>query len=318
MTKIINTQPHPFKGAFVRNTNGPIIVPDDLPFPTQQVYNPSPVMYDDKTVLLLSVVPYQNKYLGQTHVAFSDDGINFDINPKPFIDIVRDEYPWNKFWHVIDNRVTKIDDTYYILTPVCVHGFGAPCMVLGKTKDFTKYELMDVVTQPQNRGASLFPEKIDGKYFKLDRPGAENEGGDIWLSSSPDLLHWGGFRPVLADASVSWIFGKIGPTPPVKTDAGWLVIFHGTHKPAGGTVYRIGAFLLDLKEPWKVLGVTKWPLLEPIEEYERHGYCDNCVFPCGVIADHERDELRLYYGAADTYVGLATACLSDVIEACLM
>ncbi len=303
---------------FERYAGNPVISPRDLPFPTQQAYNPSPVMYKGKTVLLVSVLPYEHEYLGQTHVAFSDDGIHFEINPEPFVTIPGPESPWNNFHHIIDSRVTKIDDTYYILTPVAVKGYTSPCMVLGKTLDFITYEKIEVVTQPPNRGASLFPEKINGKYYKLDRPLGGGSGmGTIWLSSSPDLVHWGCFRPVLPECPTVWITSKIGPTPPIKTDQGWLVIFHGVYTGAGGTAYRIGAFMLDLDDPTKVLGVTPHPLLEPEEDYEARGYCYNCVFPCGAIADDKNDLLRLYYGAADTRIGLATASLSGVIQACL-
>lgn len=304
--------------TFNRYEGNPVITPDDMPFPTQQVFNPSPVMYNGKTVLLISVLPYDHQYIGQTHVATSDDGINFEIDPEPFVTIPGPESPWNRFRHVIDNRVTKIDDTYYIMTPVSVRGYDSPCMILGRTSDFMTYERIEVVTHPKNRGASLFPEKINGKYYKLDRPGGgTGSPGSIWLSSSPDLIHWGCFRPVLPECPTVWITGKIGPTPPIKTDQGWLVIFHGVYTGAGGTTYRIGAFMLDLEDPEKVLGVASHPLLEPKMDYEVSGYCDNCVFPCGAIADYENDLLKLYYGAADTRIGLATASLSGVIAACL-
>ncbi len=305
-----------------RHPANPIISPADYPG-VREVFNPSPVEYNGKTILLLSMIFKQNTCGGETRVAESDDGINFTIADEPFIKLQGMPFPFNYYYkHIIDNRVTKIDDTYYILTPVGNDVFSAPATVLGSTRDFKTYEVMDIITLPVNRGASLFPEKIGGKYCKLDRPGGGSNatfplGGDIWFSSSPDLLHWGQCRPVI-QASFSWGSQKIGPTPPIKTRHGWLVIIHGV-VPAGGDVgtYHIGAMLLDLEEPWKVLGVTQKPLLSPEMPYEKHGHVSEVVFPCGAIADFKTDTLKLYYGGADTNICLATGSILAIIDACL-
>jgi beta-1,4-mannooligosaccharide/beta-1,4-mannosyl-N-acetylglucosamine phosphorylase len=199
-----------------------------------------------------------------------------------------------------------------------VNGYDAPVGMLGRTKDFETYERMDIITAPKNRGASLFPEKINGKYYKLDRPGGGDGGdGDIWISASTDLIHWGEFKPVIAAGYRFWNVQKIGPTPPIKTDKGWLDIMHGVFSPAGGTYYYIGAILLDLDEPWKVIGKTNSYLMMPQEEYEKHGNCDNTIFPCGAIAKYDIDELWMYYGATDFSICLATGSLSAIVEACI-
>ncbi len=287
-----------------------------------QIYNPSPVMYDGETILLVSVVDHRTsrpgRDVGETRIARSKDGVHFELSEENFIAMGTRESPYNITKHYIDNRVTRIGDVYYVITPVMMDGFDCPVGVLGRTSDFVVYERLDIITQPKNRGASLFPEKIDGKYYKLDRPGGgDGSHGDIWISSSPDLLHWGSFRPVIAANYRFWNMMKIGPTPPIKTDEGWLDIIHGVFSPAGGTYYYIGAILLDLEQPWKVIGKTASYLLKPEEEYERHGNCDNTVFPCGAIAEYERDLLRLYYGACDSSICLATGSLSEIIDACL-
>lgn len=305
-----------------RHPANPIMHVKDYPG-VAQLYNPSPVQFGDETILLVSVVEHAAKRgygrdVGETRVARSSNGINFELDTVNFIDTQSDKFPYSLYHHFIDNRVTKIGDTYYIITPVMVHGFQDPVGMLGRTKDFKTYERIDIITQPSNRGASLFSEKINGKYYKLDRPGAGANGGcDIWISSSPDLLHWGSFKPVLAPNYRFWNGHKIGPTPPIKTDKGWLTIIHGVFKPAGGTYYYIGAMLLDLEQPWKVIGRTNSYLLGPEESYEQHGNCDNTVFPCGAIADYANDELRLYYGACDNYICLATGKLSEVVDACI-
>ena len=288
-----------------------------------QLYNPSPVQVGDETVLLLSVVEHAatrgyGRDVGQTRVARSSDGIHFTLEDTNFIDTQAEGLPWDLYHHFIDNRITKIEDWYYIVTPVMVYGFDSPVGMLGRTRDFRSYERLDVITAPKNRGASLFPEKIGGLYYKLDRPGGgDGSGGDIWISSSPDLLHWGGFRPVLAAGYRFWNTQKIGPTPPIRTEKGWLDIIHGVFTSAGGTYYYVGAILLDLEQPWKIIGKTNSYILGPETEAERHGNCDNTIFPCGAIGDVEKDEIRLYYGACDNYVCLATGSLSELVEACI-
>lgn len=305
-----------------RDSHNPVLSVKDFPG-IAQIYNPSPVKFNDQTILLVSVVEHAAKRgygrdVGETRIARSNDGIHFVLEEDNFIDTQSEEYPFQLYHHFIDNRVTKIEDYYYIVTPVMVHGFASPVGMLGRTKDFKTYERIDIITQPTNRGASIFPEKINGKYYKLDRPGAAgSSGGDIWISASLDLIHWGEFKPVLASGYRFWNVDKIGPTPPIKTNKGWLDIIHGVFSPAGGTYYYIGAMLLDLDEPWKVIGKTNSYILAPEEIYEKHGNCDNTVFPCGCIADYERDELILYYGACDQNICRATGSLSELVQACI-
>ena len=307
---------------FKRYEEGPLLHIKDFPGKAQ-IYNPAPVQYGDETILLVSVVEHAatrgyGRDVGQTRIARSNDDINFVLSEENFIDPQAVGEPWDRYHHFIDNRITKIEDWYYIITPVMVNGFDSPVGMLGRTKDFKSYERIDIITQPKNRGASLFPEKINGKYYKLDRPGGGDGGdGDIWISASPDLIHWGEFKPVLSAGYRFWNVNKIGPTPPIKTDEGWLDIIHGVFTPAGGTYYYIGAMLLDLEEPWKVIGKTNSYLMMPEEQWEKHGNCDNTIFPCGAIADYDKDQIRLYYGACDFAICLATGSLSETVEACI-
>lgn len=307
---------------FTRHASNPLLHVKDFPG-VAQIYNPAPVQFGDETLLLVSVVEHAATHgygrdVGQTRIARSKDGINFTIDKENFIETQATGQPWDLYHHFIDNRITQIDDTYYIITPVMVNGFDSPVGMLGKTKDFKTYERIEIITQPKNRGASLFPEKINGKYYKLDRPGGgDGSGGDIWISASEDLVHWGEFKPVIAAGYRFWNVQKIGPTPPIKTDKGWLDIIHGVFSPAGGTYYYVGAILLDLDEPWKVIGKTNSYLMMPQEEWERHGNCDNTIFPCGAIADYDKDQIRLYYGGCDFAIGLATGSLSELVDACV-
>ena len=306
-----------------RYEGNPIINVDDYPG-IAQIYNPMPIQYGDETILLLSIVEHAGNKghygtcIGQTRVARSKDGIHFEIEDEDFIFAPKDLHGAELYCHFIDNRMTKIDDTYYIVTPVMVAGgHTGPVGMLGKTKDFKTYEPIDIITAPRNRGASLFPEKINGKYYKLDRPGGGADPGDIWISASEDLIHWGEFKPVLAPSWRFWNTAKIGPTPPIKTDKGWLVIIHGVQKNLADRWYHAGAILLDLEEPWKVIGKTNSPILSPKEEYEVHGNSNNTVFVCGAIAEQEKDEIKLYYGGCDQVICLATGSLSELVDACI-
>lgn len=305
-----------------RSSNNPIMHVKNYPG-VAQIYNPSPVQMGDETILLISVVDHAatrgyGRDMGQTRVARSRDGINFELSDEDFIGTQAEGMPWDLYHHFIDNRVTKIDDWYYIVTPAMVKDFAGPVGMLGKTKDFKTYERIEIITAPPNRGASIFPEKIGGKYYKLDRPGGgDGNGGDIWISASNDLVHWGEFKPVIAAGYRFWNMVKIGPTTPIKTKEGWLDIIHGVFSPAGGNYYYLGAMLLDLEEPWKVIGKTNSYILAPEEAYEKHGNCDNTVFACGAIADEKKDLIKLYYGACDNYICLAQGCLSELVEACI-
>ena len=315
-----------------RHEKNPIITNSDFPLETHAVFNCGQTMYNGKTVLLIAAfykTPLKKSRAG-IHVAMSDDGINFTINPEPL-------FTTNYDWHgncpgefdrwVIDPRVTKIDDTYYIIRPGQVGGSG-PCGLLYKTKDFETAEFVDCVALPSNRVPCLFPEKVNGLYVRLDRPyniHAKEEPecipdddplrGSIWISYSPDLVYWGHHRPLLYPESVPYSNWKIGPTSPVKTKDGWLEIIHGVWKEDGDFCYSIGAILLDLEDPSKVLHVLQHWILTPTEDYEVYGRVENVVFPCGFIADEEKDEIKIYYGAADEHIGLATGKLSELLEA---
>lgn len=286
-----------------------------------QLYNPAAVRIGDETIILVSVVEHAATHgygrdVGQTRIARSKDGIHFKLEDENFIR-TPDVYGAELYHHFIDNRVTKIGDTYYIITPVMVKDFQDPVGMLGKTKDFKVYEPIDIITAPRNRGASLFPEKINGKYYKLDRPGGGDDNADIWISASEDLVHWGEFKPVLKPNYRFWNMQKIGPTPPIKTSKGWLDIIHGVYTPAGGTAYYLGAILLDLEEPWRVIGKTNSYILAPEMPYELNGNSDNTVFACGAIGNEETDELTLYYGGCDKYICMAKGSLSEMVEACI-
>ncbi len=303
-----------------RYEGNPILKPADFPG-VEQLFNCGQTMYNGETILVVAICP-EGQERPYIKVARSKDGVNFTFDEKPLI--VQNENPPFKdidTW-AIDPRVTYFpeEDTYYIMRPAS-SGYGTAC-ILGKTKDFESYEDIEVIALPNNRVPCLFPEKINGKYMRLDRPYSAgptpsnmNYHANIWLSESPDLIYWGKHRPVLKPWA-KWNPVKVGPTPPIKTKDGWLEVIHGVAGTPQGHRYYIGAILLDLEDPTKIIGKCKSPILAPDADYEFKGVCPGVVFTCGAIADEEKDELRVYYGIADTAIGLATGSLSKIIEAC--
>lgn len=306
--------------SLIRHEQNPIITPEDIPG-ADAIYNCGQTMYNGKTILLVAVL-LKNNPLPRIHVAESTDGIRFKIRPEPFIEKSKNESITSLDHWPIDPRVTYFPEekTYYILRP---GNSDSGCVAfLGKTMDFQAYEDIEVIALPHNRVPSLFPEKIKGAYARLDRPYSlisdphnNNQYGHIWISFSPDLIHWGRHR-LLLKPWIHWNSAKIGPTPPIKTKDGWLVIIHGVSASCSGQRYCLGAVLLELEDPTKIIGRANSYILSPVENYECNGRVPNVVFSCGAIADHDQDQLRVYYGGADTCIGLATGKISRLIEAC--
>ena len=302
--------------GLIRYKNNPVIKPEDFSG-ALATFNCAPVRFNNKYLLLLPIQLKGSNY-PEIHIAESDNGIDFSIRKEPFITKSKtpgiaelDDWP-------IDPRVTYIkeDDMYYIIRPLTTDSFGTSSL-LGRTKDFVTYEEMSIIALPENRVPCLFPEKINGKYMRFDRPtyGASGRAG-IWVSYSNDLIHWGEYRHFLAPWT-DWGKMKIGPTPPIKTKYGWLEIIHGV-KPSHQRRYSLGAVLMDLNDPTKIIGKANSPILTPTMPYEYMGHVPNVVFACGALADEENDELRIYYGAADTCIGLAIGKLSEIAEMCIL
>ena len=312
-----------------RNENNPIITVDDFPIPSYRVFNCGQTMYNGKTILLIAA-HYKEEINGSVtgiHIATSVDGVHFDIQREPFCSKREwTEFPMNCDCWVIDPRITKIEDTYYIVRPAQVENVG-PAAILEKTKDFETLEFVECIALPNNRVPCLFPEKINGEYVRIDRPYSlirlDKQGGHplddqlqggMWLSYSPDLIYWGKHRPLFYPP-LSYANYKVGPTPPIKTKDGWLEIIHGVYKENREWCYSLGAILLDLDDPSKVIGALDRWILTPTESYETDGRTKNVVFSCGAITDEQKDEIRIYYGASDECIGLATGSLSELIDA---
>ena len=212
-----------------------------------------------------------------------------------------------------DPRITPIDGRFYI-TYVAVSPHGA-ATALASTQDFSSFQWHGPIFCPENKDVVLFPERIGGQYFALHRPTSAHDfcRPEIWLASSPDLLHWGRHQPLLS-AHGGWDRGRIGAgTPPIRTSDGWLVIYHGNDKGEGESgigSYGAGKLLLDLEQPWKILSAGE-QILAPEMEYECKGFVPNVLFPTGIIQWGE--SLLIYAGAADTATCMVELNLADLL-----
>lgn len=292
-----------------RYPGNPILTPDMIPG-ANAVFNSSVARFSDRYVAVLRV---ERRIGDQTiRLAWSDDGIHFVVTPDRIL--VPTEEPYLTYEGAMyDPRITEIDGIYYICT-AAENKYG--CQVsLSKTTDFETFEKVCIASEPTNRNMVLFPERIGGLYVRLDRPFESGGSGNIWISYSPDLIYWGRSECIMEAGGFRWDQGKIGPgAPPIKTDHGWLIIYHGTTPRCNGQIYKAGVALLDLDDPRKVIARAKEYLMAPRELYERVGDVPNVVFVTAAIPDYEKDEVRLYYGGGDTVFCTATAKLSDLIE----
>ncbi len=303
---------HPFK----RYPGNPILTRDDIPYWCNTVFNAAACKFGDEYLLLLRVEDLN----GHSHLtlARSEDGYRFRVDAKPWISPAA-EPPFELYerYGIEDPRITYVpeDRTWYVTyTAFGPHG---PRVAIGRTQDFETFERIALITEVPNKDAVLFPEKIGGRYVMLDRPGGFAGGvGAIWIQYSKDLVYWGDAHAILAPQP-GWSNSKLGSsTPPIRTDAGWLVLYHGVRETPSGRIYRVGALLLDLADPEKVIGYTPNFIFGPEELYERVGDVPNVVFPCGAIV--EDGCLKMYYGAADTCIALAEARLDDIVDLCFL
>lgn len=271
-----------------------------------------------------AVMPYEDGFIGvfrgeQTngvpyiYLGKSEDAIhwNFEENKIPF----KDENG-NDFMpiYAYDPRLVKVEDTYYIIW--CQDFYGA-AIGMAKTQDFKTFTRIENPFLPFNRNAVLFPRKIDGKFKLLSRPSDSGHTpfGDIFISESKDLEYWGKHRHVMGRGTAWWESVKIGGgAAPIETSEGWLLFYHGVSGTCNGLVYSIGGAILDIDEPSKVKYRCETFLLTPEEWYEERGFVPNVTFPCATIHDAETGRIAVYYGAADSYVGLAFTTVDEVVD----
>jgi len=295
-----------------RYPGNPILTLDDIPYRCNTVFNGAPLKVGDKYLLLLRIEGQQGYSFFA--MARSDDGYNFTVDPEPCMRPSTEE-PW-AVWEengIEDPRMTLVDGTYYAVYTAC--GRYGHRIALARTEDFVNYERMGMISGPGNKDGVLFPEKINGMFARLDRPIGGGVGA-IWISYSPDLINWGRSEVVFGPRPRCWDSYRIGASvPPIRTEHGWLEIYHGVKMTSAGPIYRAGAAMLDFDNPARVLNRCLPPLLSPREDYERIGDVGNVVFACGAIIEDD-GMVKVYYGAADTSICVATAHIDEIVETC--
>lgn len=299
---------------FRRYAGNPILSASDFPYPMNSVFNPGAALHNGDTVLVTRVE--DRRGISHLTVARSSDGLtDWRVEPKPLIS--DDPTDPTSCWGVEDPRVTHIPELSAYAITYTAYGPSGPCVALALTTDFRSVESYGAIMPPEDKNACLLPRTIDGTYVLFHRPvSVLSARADVWLSRSADLRSWTAPEPVLQSRSGPWWDSTrigVGP-PPLETSHGWLVVYHGVKQMVTTSIYRFGLILLDLENPTRVLRRTPSWLLGPETDYERVGDVPNVVFPSGLIHNEERDELRVYYGAADSTIAVATARHSEVME----
>ena len=312
-----------------RHPANPVLSHKDVPYDAALIFNAGVVKYQGRYVMVFRNDVFKKwddaGSFSHTNIglAFSKDGVKWEVQPKPCFKLEDSEIT-----RAYDPRLTVIDGKCVMCFAVDTkHGVRGGIAV---TEDFEHFDIKSI-SVPDNRNMVLFPERIGGKYFRLERPMPVYSRGkdrfDIWSSDSPDLAYWGNNRLVLGVEDVPFADDKIGPAaPPIKTKKGWLTTFHAVDRDdtrgkngweAKWTKrYHAGIMLLDLEQPWKVVGICKRPLIQPKESYECNGFRNDVIFPGGMVLE-DSGEVKIYYGASDTYECLATAHVDDLIKLCL-
>lgn len=272
-----------------------------------------------------SIVPLNNEFIGvfrgdnlddipHLYVGHSKDGIHFEIDEKciEFVDENGNILPDSGYQY--DPRVIPLEGKYYV---VWCDNFSGPTIAIAETTDFKTFVKKDNPFLPYNRNGVLFPRKINDSYYLLSRPSDSGHTafGDIFLSESKDLIHWGRHRLVASKGYEWWCALKIGAGPvPIELDDGWLIFTHGVNRTCNGFVYSIGGMILDKDDPSKVLYRCKNFLLTPETEYETNGFVYNVIFPTCCLTDQKTGRIALYYGASDTYIALAFTTVEKVTD----
>jgi beta-1,4-mannooligosaccharide/beta-1,4-mannosyl-N-acetylglucosamine phosphorylase len=255
----------------------------------------------------------QNDGVPFLHVGYSKDGINWEIEEKK-IEVYDETNKLVEYRYMYDPRLILIDGFYYVVFCTDYHG---ATLGLISTTDFKTFKKINNPFLPFNRNGVLFPRKIKDKYLMLSRPsdGGHTRFGDIFVSESKDLVHWGNHKFIIGTTHHWWENIKVGGgCVPIETNEGWLMLYHGVTGTANGFVYSMGGAILDLDDPSIVKYRCKNFLLTPTAPYEEVGFVPNVIFPCSALYDEKTGRIAIYYGAADSYIGLAFTKLDEVMQ----
>ncbi len=298
---------------FKRCKDNPIITAEDLPYKANTVFNAAVTIIGGETLLLMRVE--DRRGISHLTAARSKDGItDWRIDKKPTLLPDPENHP-EEIWGIEDPRITYLEEQKLWAVAYTAFSEEGPLVALATTTDFKDFKRLGPILPPDDKDAALFPVRFNDRWVIIHRPApipTENEA-HIMISCSSDMKSWSD-RKVLVPArrGAWWDARKVGlNTPPIKTDEGWLFIYHGVKHTAGGAIYRLGLALVDLEDPTKLIGRSDEWVFRPRELYAMIGDVDKVVFPCGwTLAG---DELRMYYGAADSCIALATASLSEML-----
>jgi len=299
---------------FERCKLNPILTAADWPYPVNSVFNPGATLLPDGTTLLLCRVEDRR---GHSHlcVARSANGIDhWQIDSPPTLPAAPERYP-EELWGIEDPRITYVAELKKYAVVYTAYTRDGPGVSLALTENFRDFERYGVIMPPEDKDAALLPHRIGGQWALIHRP-VSAPRAHMWISFSEDLYHWGGHKLMLeARRGAWWDANKIGLSPPpLLTPQGWLVIYHGVRLTAAGAIYRLGLALFDLEAPERCLKRSAEWVFGPEEDYEQRGDVDNVVFPCGTTIASDGDTLRLYYGAADTSIAMATGSIRALLS----
>jgi predicted GH43/DUF377 family glycosyl hydrolase len=254
---------------------------------------------------------------GHSHLtaARSKNGIDgWVIDERPTLKADPEHHP-EELWGIEDPRITFMEDLGKYAVAYTAFGKGGPSVALALTEDFRTFERCGLVMQPDDKDAALMPRRIDGNFALLHRPMSDS-GSHVWISYSPDLRNWGGHKLMLmARRGAWWDANKVGLSPPlIETPRGWLMLYHGVRQTCAGSLYRLGLALFALDKPEVcLLRGDEW-VFGPEAAYEKDGDVGNVAFPCGYTLADDDDTIRLYYGAADTCMALATGSIKALLR----
>ena len=303
------------ESVVTRYEKNPVLTKEQVPYKVETVHNAGVVKYRGRYLMLFrSHLQNGRSIIG---LAESEDGFTFTVSNEPFLlPATEGLFAEYEEFGVEDLRICNMEGEDFLLTYSAYSRHGVR-IALARTSDFRSVERVALISQPDMRNVVIFPEKIDGRYVRLDRPHSEISPWSIDISYSPDLIHWGDSRVVMKPVPYHWDEMKIGPgATPFKTEKGWLHIYHGVFQTMAGAVYRLGVALHDLNDPSKIIGVSDDWIIQPEDPWEITGYVPNVVFTCGAVPE-ENGTVKIYWGGADTVMCVGTANVADLIKMCL-
>ena len=306
---LVGQQVCPDGPLFTRYSGNPILSRELWPYPINSVFNAAAVRLADGDTLLLCRVE-DRRGLSHLCAARSANGVDgWRIDPTPTLAADPQNYP-EEIWGIEDPRITFVPELEQYAVTFTSFARGGPGVSLALTKDFKSFKRCGVIMSPEDKDAALLPRRIDGRWALIHRPNTPL-GAHMWISYSPDLIHWGSHRIMMeARRGGWWDANKIGLcSPPIETAKGWLTIYHGVRQTASGSIYRLGLALFDLEHPDVCLQRGDSWIFAPEAQYERGGDVNDVVFPCGQTIDADGDTIHMYYGAGDSCVALANGSI---------